>query len=420
MLYVGVTNERQKQQFQHGSGPLNFGRLALEDVASVVIDDAHVSRDQLRIEELEGGQVKLENRGRSTVFFRDGAKLPPRESRELSLPLHVTVGQTVIEVSSESKDPSLSGDRRTIMVDSFKDVAFVALGDTADDFQFPIATGYRQLNSFTTDAERYKEVLRLAENTLAFLGSVSLAVLDDERRVQMSEALGQPTTSFWQGGISPGHWLQLAIHATRRLRDQSDSQLAEHLGGLELNKENRGVGKLLRSLVQAKNDFKHDRGPSVASEYKVACLLVTGVLSQVLGYLRFLADFRFYLVRDVNPHRRGNMADVVFLRCMGSNPGFLTEQWVYAPSVRKGDLYIELEPERLAPLYPFIHAQACEQCKAREFYFVDRLDAQRNGDSGTRGCVAGLKSFDRGHTAKDADIGFEMQDLFGGGHAESA
>jgi hypothetical protein len=301
------------------------------------------------------------------------------------------------------------------MVDSFTDVAFVALGDAAHDFQFPIATGYRQLNSIAADAERYKQVLRLAENVLAFLGSISLAILDDERRLEISEALGQPAASFWQGGISPGHWLQLAIHATRRLRDQADSSLAEQLAGLELNRENRGLGKLLRSLIQAKNDFKHDRGPSVESEYKAACLLLTGVLSQVLGTLRFLKEYRMYLVRDVNPHRRGDMADVVFLRCMGSNPGFLTEQWVYSPSVRRGDLYIEVEPEKLAPLYPFIHAQACEQCKAREFYFVDRLDCQGNGDAAARTYVAGLKSFDRGHTARDADIGDEMQELLGDG-----
>jgi len=411
MLYVEVTNDRQRQQIQHGSGPLNFGRLALEDTASVVIDDAHVSRDQMRIEELEGGRVQLDNRGRSTVFFQDGARLGPSQSRELPLPLHITIGQTVIEVSSESLDPSLSGDRRTIAVDSFKDVAFVTLGDTAHDFQFPIAVGYRQLNSFATDAERYKEVLRLAENVLAFLGSLSLAVLDDERRLHISKAVGQPAISSWQGGISPGHWLQLAIHATRGLGDQGDTSLARQLGGLELNRENRGLGKLLRFLIRAKNDFKHDRGPSVESEYKAACLLITGVLSQVLGTLRFLKEYRMYLVRDVNPHRRGEMADVVFLRCMGSNPGFLTEQWVYSPSVRKGDLYIEVEPERLIPLYPFIHAQTCEQCKAREFYFVDRLDRQGSGDDGAKAYIAGLKSFDRGHTANDADVGCEMHEL---------
>jgi hypothetical protein len=412
MLYGEVKNDRQRKQFQHDEGPLYFGRN-LEDkgIKWVSIDDAHVSRDQLRLEELEGGRVRLVNRGRSTVFFPEGDKLKTSESREMPLPLQITVGQTVIEVSLECPDPSLSDDRRTMMLDSFKDVAYVMLGRTAHDFPFPLATGYRQLNSFATDAERYKEVLRLAENILAFLGSLSLAILEDERRWQISEALGQPSPTSWQGGISPGHWLQLAIHATRQLRDQGDSPLANRLGALELNRENRGVGKLLRSLIQAKNDFKHDRGPSVESDYKLACMSITGYLSHVLGALRFLKEHPMFLVRDINPHRRGQKADVVFLRCMGSDPGFLTEQWEYSPSLRKGDLYVELEPERLAPLYPFIHAQTCEQCKAREFYFVDRLDVRRNGDPGDRTCVAGLKSFDRGHTDKDTDIGGEMLDL---------
>jgi hypothetical protein len=42
---------------------------------------------------------------------------------------------------------------------------------------------------------------------------------------------------------------------------------------------------------------------------------------------------------------------------------------------------------------------------------VDRLDTPRKPGGE---CVAGLKSFDRGHTSKDAELGAEMLDLLTG------
>jgi hypothetical protein len=332
----------------------------------------------------------------------------------LSLPITITVGQTVIEMTSQPSDPNLSGIRQTIQVSSLSDVAFVNVTDIARDFPYPLGTGYRQLNDFVSGAQRYKELLRLAENMLAFLGALSLALLDAAHLRQLGESLGQSPLGFWQGGISPGDWLALMIHASRKLRDQDDNLLSHHLGGLQLQRENKGLGKVLRVLIKAKNDYKHDRGPSVESEYKLACLSVTDLLAQAFDTLAFLPEHRLLRVQDVNPQRRGHMADVVFLRCMGGTPGFLTEQWVYSPTVRKGDLYIETAPQELASLYPFVHTATCAQCKVSEFYFVDRLDSQRHADKpAERGYVAGLKSFDRGHVAVDADIGDEMQQLLG-------
>lgn len=413
MLFGLVTNDRQRQRFEHSKGPLNFGRLPHDDVPSVLIDDVAVSRDQLRLEELNRSSVRLDNRGRSTVFSRDGSRILPGESGELNLPISITVGRTVIEIASESLDPGLSGIRPTLHVDSLSDTGFVNVVEIARDFPYPLCTGYRQLNDLASNAERYRELLRLAENTLAFVGSLTLALLDAAHLRQMGDSLGQPALSFWQGGISPGHWLTLTIHASRKLRAQDDNSLARHLGGLQLQREDKGLGKAVRALIKAKNDYKHDRGPSIESEYKCACASVTDLIVDAFDLLAFFQEHRLLRVRDVNPHRRDPMADVVFLRCVGGTPGFLTEQWVYSPTVTKGDLYIETEPQELAPLYPFVHAETCAQCKVSEFYFVDRLDSQRRTDRPERGYVAGLKSFDRGHVAEDADIGSEMQQQLG-------
>ena len=406
MLYGTVTNERQRHGFQHGTGPLNFGRLKHEELECVVIDDAYVSRDQLQIEDIGDERIRLDNRGRSTVFFRDGTRLLPNENGERALPIHLTIGQTVIEVSAKPlEDPRLSGIRNTIQIDSFSDVALVTLDDSAHGFPFPLATGYRQLNSCANSAERYKELLRQSENILAFLGSLSLALIDDSFRAELASSLGRSPVEYWRGGISPGHWLELTIHTTRLLQKQNGGPLAKELAGLDLNRENRGLGKTLRALIKAKNDHKHDRGPSIDSEYQTGCVFVSSQLDQVFQSLSFLKQLRLLLVRDINPHRRGDKADVVFLRCMGSNPGFLTEQWVHAPNLVKGDLYFERDLDDIFPLYPFLQAKTCTQCKRREFYFMDRLDTE-----GRRTGVT-LKSFDRGHTETDTESGREAISL---------
>ena len=290
------------------------------------------------------------------------------------------------------------------------DLARVTLSNVADYYPFPVACGFRLVNSITTPSERYVEQLRLAENSLAFLASVSLALLDDKRLDALEQKTQGSVLDYWQGGISPGDWLTLAIHATGQL-EEVDTPIARGLVNLRLNKGKRGLGKIMRDLIKAKNDHKHDRGPSIESDYREATQQVGAQLREAYDFLSFLSVHRILLVQDVNPRRRSQESDVVFLSCMGDHPGFATEQSVYSGNLRKGDLYLEREPDQLVPLYPFLHTSTCPQCKAREFYFIDRLDqSRRTGDST---CTAGLKSFDRGHTVSDDEIGREMRELFG-------
>ncbi|MCG8586279.1 MAG: hypothetical protein MI757_16350 [Pirellulales bacterium] len=415
MLYGTVTNDNQRQQFKHSGGPLNFGRLPHAEVSCVVINDNHVSRDQCRMEEIAGDKVRVENRGRSSLFFRDGTKLVRTEAADFSLPLHITVGRTVIEVSTAPIELAPSSGQSTFEADSYEQVLFLALVDAANDFQYPLATGYRQLNSFSSNAERYKELMRLAENVLAFIASLSLTLLDEERRNRLPERLGRPLVDSWQGGISPGDWLDLSIHGIESLKEQADTEVARGLAGLEVKSEKKGLGKNLRALIRAKNDFKHDRGPSVETEFRDGCIALCALLSESFEMLAFLKSHPIFLVRDVNPRRRGSMADIVLLSCMGNNPGFMTEQRVHPPTLRQGDLYLEAERGTLLPLYPFVIAGMCHQCKNREFYFIDRLDVSRkNTMTPNPSYVAGLKSFDRGHTEQVDEIGWEIQDLFPG------
>ena len=185
------------------------------------------------------------------------------------------------------------------------------------------------------------------------------------------------------------------------------SNLVNSLRGLELNAAHQGFGKILRQLIKAKNDHKHDRGPGVEEDYREQGKLLGDDLRRAFDSLSFLVRHPILLVQDINPQRRSDKADVLFLKCCGDHPGFSTEKSVHSANLRKGDLYIRKDDGRLASLYPFMVAKLCGQCKAREFFYIDRLDKTK-----ASGYEAGLKSFERGHTDKVFDEGNEMAAIF--------
>src|SRR5699024_5201148 len=61
MIRVRVKNEKQQQDLEHQGSALEFGRGPQRNFRRVVVDDVFCSRDQLRIEELPGSRLRLEN-----------------------------------------------------------------------------------------------------------------------------------------------------------------------------------------------------------------------------------------------------------------------------------------------------------------------------------------------------------------------
>ena len=409
MLQVNITNDQQQDHLTHAETTLHFGRNPQADGTCITIDDRFVSRDQFQLDDLDDGTIRIENCGRAAVKVTGGDEISQGDSRVLHLPALLTVGRSVIDVSPA--EPA-KGDDEFLTVGIGEDINIETLtaSGVTSYYPFPLAYGYRLLSSITTPSELYKEQLRIAENVLSFVASVATAMLQDDEIDQVNQKVQGSALSLWQGGISPGDWWSLAIHASEQLRKrEQDDSLSQALAGLQINKDKKGFGQIVRDLIRAKNDFKHDRGPSIESEYIDATDKVEDQLTEAYEYLHFFQDHRILLVEDVNPRRRGEESDVLSLICMGDHPGFDTEQAVMAQNVRKGDLYIEGESRQLQPLYPFIHATTSSQTKAREFFFIDRVDQDRSSGS----YVAGLKSFDRGNTERDPDIGNELQEIFG-------
>ena len=110
MIRVYITNNTEQTKFEHASGQLEFGRGPKRDVPRCVIQDPFVSKDQLRIEELTEGQLRLENlSGKNTIRVND-AILGFGASRSVPLPVRLSVGDTLIDIEVAQTEEAIPRD----------------------------------------------------------------------------------------------------------------------------------------------------------------------------------------------------------------------------------------------------------------------------------------------------------------------
>lgn len=268
----------------------------------------------------------------------------------------------------------------------------------ANFYPFPIAYGFRLLASIVTPSDLYKEQLRIAENILAFIGSVSLALLQEQDR---SES-GIDPKEYWQGGISPGDWKDITARSSRVFADYKDHPLAASVNRLNIGSDRKGFGRDIAALIKAKNDFKHDRGPNVETEIIKATQETQETLKRCMELLTFFTEYPIRQILDINFPRRGTTVNLSCLRYTGDHPGLpqedinLPRETVLRADLRKGDLFLDTGTLGWIPLHPFISSMSCPACKARETYSIDKWDRQRG--------TVEIKSFERGHSDTSSEI----------------
>ncbi len=100
MLRFAISNKREQQQFEHAGGPIEFGRGAQRNnVPRCVIQDLYVSKDHVRVDELDGGRVRVENLSqRNSIRLADNSVIAVGQSRELDTPTRLVVGETAVDV----------------------------------------------------------------------------------------------------------------------------------------------------------------------------------------------------------------------------------------------------------------------------------------------------------------------------------
>jgi hypothetical protein len=122
----------------------------------------------------------------------------------------------------------------------------------ANFYPFPIAYGYRLISGMFDPRERYTEQLRIAENLLAFLASVSLTLLQKQDR----EEAHIDVQKIWQGGISPGDWRDIIKRCSDVFKTYQDFPLASQIVRLNISSGKKGIGPSADLLIRVKNDFK--------------------------------------------------------------------------------------------------------------------------------------------------------------------
>jgi len=102
MLILTVANKQETQTVSHPSGPVELGRgPARTGAARVVVRDAFVSRDQLRLEELPNRKVRVENLSAKSPMAIDGhSMLSPGAATEILLPVRVRIGESTIDIEA--------------------------------------------------------------------------------------------------------------------------------------------------------------------------------------------------------------------------------------------------------------------------------------------------------------------------------
>ena len=116
MLTLTIANKLETQLLSHPAGPLEFGRgPARPGAARVVVKDAFVSRDHIRVEEVPGRKVKVTNLSTKATVTVDGhAVLNPGVDCDYLLPVRLAVGETVVDVDSGDAEPMSVNALRTI------------------------------------------------------------------------------------------------------------------------------------------------------------------------------------------------------------------------------------------------------------------------------------------------------------------
>jgi hypothetical protein len=261
-------------------------------------------------------------------------------------------------------------------------------------FPYPLAFAYRDQQSQASPDRKYDAQLRVAENILAFLGSLDLALVTREGLAKADIDLVQ----VCRGGVDLGSWRTICQKLSKTSILGPSGDLGAALNALWQGKNSSRFYKTVERMVKMKNDKKHDRGPKTTAEVQAATDAMSGLLSQCLDHLRFLTEYPIRLVCEVRPIRGAEpSARLKVYRCTADHPALPVEEVVYKSSPPQDDLYVQVSENDWRSLFPFMTAHECCQCHHREIYFIDKWNGV--------GQSAVLKSFEQGHTMEAGEEG---------------
>jgi len=305
----------------------------------------------------------------------------------------------------DMKDPQRSEAHVRELSSSIQVLAdsLVQADDTAYKIQnfypFPIAWGYRSLLSIQEESTRREELKRAAENLLAFLACVGLAVAKHETGLPAEEGVLNKAwlQTRFRGGVTFGDWQKIAFRAAKQLRSDGCSDLASEYASIWFASSSGGrtsdFYNMTEELVSMRNIDSHGRETTPVERRERANEFQRMVDA---GYeaVSFLVKYPLHLVTEINQPFGEDHFEVSSLEYVGDHPRMKTQETVLSDPVSKDILYIESGSDGWIPLHPWISVTFCPECKTRETFLVDRGDPQ-DGTYRFRG-------FENGHALHDS------------------
>jgi adenylate cyclase len=115
MIHIVVSNQKEYSPIRLGAGSIVLGRAPRAGGQSHTIQDDYCSAQQLQVEALPGGRVRLTNLStKVSATLSSGRVLEPGTTCESSLPLRLGAGKTVIEIEAVPDDSDSSESFATI------------------------------------------------------------------------------------------------------------------------------------------------------------------------------------------------------------------------------------------------------------------------------------------------------------------
>ena len=116
MLLFHVNNSRERLQLEHSRGPIEFGRGPKRGaVARCMVQDGYVSKDHVRIEEMPGGEIRVDNLStKQPIVIADGG-IPPGGWATLHAPVRLGIGDTLIDIEPSIPEEVVNEDLKTVV-----------------------------------------------------------------------------------------------------------------------------------------------------------------------------------------------------------------------------------------------------------------------------------------------------------------
>jgi hypothetical protein len=191
-----------------GSAPYSTAEMSNEpsEVQSLARNQVEQHQDAAAPEQ----DVQTSVQETRSIPHPEQVKLPRPNAPEIETAGAATSRQPIRSNSSAQSDTPqiLSGDELEYQISA--------------SYPFPIAFGFRSLMSIVDYRDLYREQLRIAENILAFLASVSLTLLREQDREKADINLEE----YWRSGISPGDWKDIVGRCSRAFSTYEDNPLA--------------------------------------------------------------------------------------------------------------------------------------------------------------------------------------------------